>query len=231
MADDKGKDKKPKAKPKAKSNGVSGDEWLIIIIAIILLVVGAGALLGATSVPSFMSLIENQVERFTDLPVVHNTILAWKIIAGIISIASIGVMITTIFLSMQFRVRVSTKKLAPVTRPIGVAATTAGTKVVRIEWLQFLERAAKVTPAEARMLVIEADSIADLALQRLGFAGVDMGERMQAINKSFPHLERFWELHKLRNNLAHSPGMQVDVSELERAIHSYHYILMELGAI
>lgn len=210
---------------------MSNDEWIFIIVAILLLIVGGGALLGVTSVPSFVTLVEDEWNSFMDLTVVRNTILVWKIIAGIISVASIGAMAVTVFLSMQYRVRVSTnKKLAPVTRPAGAPATGTG-KVVRNEWMQFLERAAKVSPTEARMLVIEADSIADLALQRLGIVGEDMGERMKSLDRSFPHLERFWELHKLRNNLAHNPGMQIEVAELERAIHSYHYILMELGVI
>ena len=230
MADDKGKDSKPKGKSKEKVKSSSNDEWIIIIFAIVLLIVGGSALVGVTSIPSFVSMVSEQAEKFSELPVVHNTILAWKIIAGIISIASIGVMLLTIFLSMQFRVHVSTKKLAPVPRPVGGVATVGG-KVVRTEWLQFLDRAAKVSPTEARMLVIEADSIADIALQRLGFVGEDMGDRMKSIDRAFPHLERFWELHKLRNNLAHNPGMLLEVGELEKAIHSYHYILMELGAI
>lgn len=230
MADDKGKEKKPKTKVKPKSTGISADEWVIIAVAIVLLLAGGSAVLGVTSVPSFVSMISDQTEKIADLPIVHNSILAWKIIAGIISLASIGVMVTTIFLSMQYRVHVSTKKLVPVAQPVGAVAV-GGTKVVRTEWLQFLERATKVTPSEARMLIIEADSIADLALQRLGFVGADMGDRMKSLSPTYPHTEKFWELHKLRNNLAHQPGMQVDIKELESAIHSYHYILMELGAI
>lgn len=219
-----------KSKDKGRSSSMAHDEWIIIAIMLLVLLAGAGATLEVDSLPSLVSQVKDKATSITEIAVVRNTIFVWKIIAGIISVGSLGVMAVTIFLSMQYRVHVSTKKLLPVTAAAGTKVV-GREKVARKEWLQFLERAGKATPTDARMLVIEADSIADLALQRLGYSGTDMGERMKSLSPTYPHTEKFWELHKLRNNLAHQPGMQVDIKELESAIHSYHYILMELGAI
>jgi hypothetical protein len=222
--DEKKPEGKPKPKPKKSSKGVSFDEWIIIAILIILFLVGVGAILGANSPDNFISLLGDKFENFGEIGVVKNTLLVWKIIAGIISLGSLGVIAVTVFLSTQYRVHVSTKKLQPL-------AGGSPQKVVRKDWMQFLERAAKATPREARMLIIEADSIADLALKRRGAAGEDMGERLKSVGRSLSRIDELWDLHKLRNTLAHEPGKQVTIKELENAIHSYHAILMELGAI
>ena len=59
-------------------------------------------------------------------------------------------------------------------------------------------------PAEWKLAIIEADSMLDELVKKLGYPGSTLGEMMKQIEKSdFTTLDDAWEAHKVRNYIAH----------------------------
>jgi hypothetical protein len=79
--------------------------------------------------------------------------------------------------------------------------------------------------------VSEADKLLDAALKAAGFAGVTMGERLQAARERFGAElnNKVWEAHKLRNRLAHEVGVQAAEREIHEAVSSFRSALKALG--
>lgn len=83
-----------------------------------------------------------------------------------------------------------------------------------------------------RIALIEADAVMDELIKNMGFPGENMGERMKGMVKSdFPLLDSAWEVHRLRNTLAHETGYQLTKTEMDKAMDTYHRIFKDLGFI
>ena len=65
--------------------------------------------------------------------------------------------------------------------------------------------------ASWRLAIIEADTMLDELMQYLGFDGLSLGERLKSVSpRVFPPLQDAWEVHNLRNKLAHE-GLSYDI--------------------
>src|SRR3989338_6676133 len=64
--------------------------------------------------------------------------------------------------------------------------------------------------------VLEGDKILESALGTLGFGGT-MADKLKKAGPRLPSIEAVWSGHKLRNRIAHEPGMQVNASEAGNA--------------
>ncbi len=105
---------------------------------------------------------------------------------------------------------------------------TAPVKNPRWERIEQLTRS--MNPSDWRVAIIEADSILDEIIIKMGYHGETMGERMQTIAEgNFPYLQEAWRVHKLRNVLAHEGDYDLQKGEMEDAIDSYYLIFKETG--
>ncbi len=88
-------------------------------------------------------------------------------------------------------------------------------------------------PIEWKMAIIEADSLIDDIMKKIGYQGENLGERLKAIEASdFDNLNNIWEAHKVRNRLVHEPGKIVlSKEEAKDAIWKYEKALKELKYI
>lgn len=87
-------------------------------------------------------------------------------------------------------------------------------------------------PSDWKIAILEADNILDEVVERMGYPGETLGERMRMIEASdFPHLELAWRAHKLRNEIAHKAGLDFVLSRTtaEQTVNIYHRIFKELG--
>jgi hypothetical protein len=86
--------------------------------------------------------------------------------------------------------------------------------------------------ADWRLAVIEADSLVDDILKRIGFPGESMAERLAQIPASqLLSLSDLKEAHRIRNNVTHTPGFKISKSEAERVVRKYERVLKELEVI
>ncbi len=94
-------------------------------------------------------------------------------------------------------------------------------------------RIAKLLAEEttAPLAVSAADTLLDHALQKAGFAGATMAERLQAAQSRLGHdlSQAVWQAHKVRNRLAHEVGVQLAPGEAARAVTNLARGLRALG--
>ena len=89
----------------------------------------------------------------------------------------------------------------------------------------------KDSPATYNMAIVEADKLLDKALCELGIAGKTMGERLKKSSSRFSKINSVWHAHKLRNQIAHESGFQVEYMQATHALTIYKQALKDLGAI
>ncbi len=85
-------------------------------------------------------------------------------------------------------------------------------------------------PIEWKMAIIEADSLIDDIMKRIGYEGKTLAERLKTIESSdFENLQNIWEAHKIRNRIVHEPGkMELDRATAQGAVEKYEKALKEL---
>jgi hypothetical protein len=84
-----------------------------------------------------------------------------------------------------------------------------------------------------KLAIIEADSMLFDLLGELGFVGENLGDRLKVAGQdNFPQLPTAWEVHTIRNRIAHE-GLAFELSqhEAKRAIALYEQIFHAYGFI
>ncbi|MDO8601508.1 MAG: hypothetical protein Q7R62_00035 [bacterium] len=144
------------------------------------------------------------------------------ILFGIFIVATIK------YRSIKSRVRVSDIRPPVRTRKVRFAKDPA----ISQHWGAILNRVKSGTQDAMKYSILDADTLVDHFLKSVGFSGEHMADRLtQIIPDNIPSLERVWKAHRLRNELAHTPGATVTVNETKEALTAYRDFLIELGAL
>jgi hypothetical protein len=72
--------------------------------------------------------------------------------------------------------------------------------------------------------VLEAENIIDRALRDIGYRGT-FGEKLKRMQKTLPKIDAVWAAHKLRNRIAHEPGMHISSAEATAALAAFEKAL------
>lgn len=98
-------------------------------------------------------------------------------------------------------------------------------------WVRVEEHMNKDNISDWKIAIMEADNILDDIVERMGYPGKTLGERMKVIEPSdFPRLEEAWEAHKIRNQIAHKgTDFALDKGEAERVISMYKRVFKGVG--
>lgn len=72
------------------------------------------------------------------------------------------------------------------------------------------------------------DTVLDLALGELGFAG-SLGDKLKKAGPRIPNLQAVWEAHKLRNQLAHEHDASVNPAQIDRAVRILEHAIKHLS--
>ncbi|MCB9805842.1 hypothetical protein H6775_01640 [Candidatus Nomurabacteria bacterium] len=80
-----------------------------------------------------------------------------------------------------------------------------------------------------RQAIMEADIILDSMLERMGYDGDSVGEKLKKIEESdFLTLNKAWDAHRVRNKIAHSGiNFYLDKNEAERVVKLYKEVFEE----
>jgi len=90
-----------------------------------------------------------------------------------------------------------------------------------------------------KLAIIEADSMLESLMEQLGFQGENLGDKLKGANQparaggdNFPQLTTAWEVHTIRNRIAHE-GLAFELSqhEAKRVIALYEQIFHGYGYI
>lgn len=101
----------------------------------------------------------------------------------------------------------------------------------RVKWLTIEKQLKKDDASSCHMSVLNADKLLDHALKERGAKGDTMGERMKASREVFSDNNAIWSAHKLRNQIAHEPDVNVNYDQARRALSAFKKALKDLGAI
>ena len=98
------------------------------------------------------------------------------------------------------------------------------------QWEIILRHRDSGNPAEWKIAIIEADNLLDEVLQSAGFEGVTLGERLTAGTERNRELfSPLWEVHKLRNTIAHEQGIELTQREVQQALRVYETFFRNFG--
>lgn len=113
---------------------------------------------------------------------------------------------------------------------VDVPALTPGK--VRRKWQLVKKRLRTREESNYKIAVIEADKILDNLLERAGYPGKSLGDRLKRLTPAqFSNLDALWQAHKLRNNIVHDIETEVKFHQAEQAIGAIEKALDELEAI
>ena len=100
-------------------------------------------------------------------------------------------------------------------------------------WNKVLTYLSSDSSSDWKLAIMEADTMLDHLLVDLGFKGVSLGDRLKmASQETFKGLSTAWEVHTIRNKIAHD-GLAYDLSkhEANRIIALYESIFRQYGFI
>jgi len=118
------------------------------------------------------------------------------------------------------------------TKKLGLALNwNSERKQKNIRWERVENYMTSLNSSDWKIAILEADNILDQVVERMGYQGATLGERMKNIEASdFPYLDDAWNAHKTRNAIAHKgTDYEINRSEAEQTINIYHRIFKELG--
>lgn len=104
-------------------------------------------------------------------------------------------------------------------------------KQKNVRWERVEKYMQSSNPSDWKIALLEADNMLDEIVERMGYKGATLGERMKTIEASdFPYLDETWQAHKLRNAIAHKgTDYPLTKSEADQAINTYHRVFKEFG--
>ena len=84
-------------------------------------------------------------------------------------------------------------------------------------------------PSQWRLAILEADIMLDDILDKMGYQGDSIGDKLKGIEKSdFLTLDAAWEAHRIRNQIAHEGSdFQLNEREAKRVIELYKAVFEE----
>jgi len=107
-----------------------------------------------------------------------------------------------------------------------------GTKKMEKQWTKVKARLQAGTESEHKLAVIEADSILDDILKRMGYGGASLGERLEKITSAtLSNISSVEEAHKIRNNIVHDPDYRLSLNEVKDVIEIFEKALINLQAL
>jgi hypothetical protein len=75
--------------------------------------------------------------------------------------------------------------------------------------------------------VLEADKVLDHALTAHRYKG-SLGEKLKKAGPRFSDLNAVWRAHKLRNRIAHEPGIEISKQQSAAAVAALHRAVSDL---
>lgn len=172
------------------------------------------------------TILPPEISSFFSSPVWGYIISVLRILFITISAFFIGFAIFALFKTTWFRRMIIWDLQEFFTyRPYGVR------KLVK-QWSKVRARLDTGMESEYKLAVIEADSILDDILRRMGFGGETLGERLEKITEAtLPNLAEVLGAHKTRNNIVHDPNYRLTLDEVRKTLDIYERALTDLQAL
>jgi len=107
-------------------------------------------------------------------------------------------------------------------RPFGVNRTFK-------QWVKISKRLEPGKAEDYKMSLIEADSLLDDVLKRMGFKGENMKERLEQIDaKTLPDIESIKKVNKLRNSIVYDSDYDLSLDKAKETLRIYEKAFRDL---
>lgn len=96
-------------------------------------------------------------------------------------------------------------------------------------WTNILSRMSSANEADWRLAIIECDILLNEMLQKMGYHGDTIADKMKLVERSdFHTIDEAWDAHKTRNRIAHSGSeYHLSRSEAEQTFEKYKKVFDE----
>ena len=158
----------------------------------------------------------SKILSFITDPGMIRVFFPWSILLGVVGIAMLAFIIWVIwnFSWKQFVL------LFDLTEFFTFRAY--GTGGLTNRWKNVLRRLETPNEEEYKLAVLEADAMLDQTLQRMGFAGDTMADRLVKVSTGIiSNLSEIRQANAIRNNIVHDPNYRLTLSEARRIIEVY----------
>jgi hypothetical protein len=109
---------------------------------------------------------------------------------------------------------------------------TTHRKKLKKQWLKMKEALKSGEEAKYKIAIIEADEKIDNLLQRIGFEGENMTERLEKIHVGqLDNVAELQEAHAIKNRIVHEDDFRIDQAEAERVFGLYEKFLDYFGVL
>ncbi|MBI2038562.1 MAG: hypothetical protein HYT19_01405 [Candidatus Nealsonbacteria bacterium] len=107
-----------------------------------------------------------------------------------------------------------------------------GTKKVDRDWNKIKARLDTGLESEYKLSILEADSMMDDVLKRMGFGGASLGERLDKLTEvSLANLNRVRLAHQTRPNVVHHSDYKPSLDEAQQTIAIFEESLIDLQVL
>jgi len=170
-----------------------------------------------------MNEIFSSIFSFIYQPKFEGVLLYIKNIFIIISLILLGGIVCCLLLSTWLKRRILEDLTEFTTyRPFGAKETFK-------QWSKIIKRLETDREVEYKLAIIEADSLLDDTLKKMGYEGETIGDRLKQLSSVIlPNLDQVWEAHKIRNNVVHDPDYKLTLDQAKRALGIYEAALRDL---
>lgn len=172
-----------------------------------------------------MDQLTSNLISFILSPSFEGGLLVFKIVFIVISLGFLVMIIFLLFKSPWLKMLFFEDAAEFMTfRPFGVR------KIVKI-WDRIKGRLETGLESEYKLAVIEADSMLDDILRRMGFAGETLGERLQKLTSAtLPNIEEIQKTHQVRNSIIHDPDYRLSLDQAKKTLDVYEQAFRDLQA-
>lgn len=107
-----------------------------------------------------------------------------------------------------------------------------GTRKIVKQWNKIKSRLDLSSEAEHKLAVIEADNLLNETLERMGYDGDTVGEKLKQITSlRISNIDQILEAHKIRNNIVYDPDYQLSLDQGQGVLEIYEKTLQELQVL
>lgn len=107
-----------------------------------------------------------------------------------------------------------------------------GVRKMTQRWQRALARLQTANEAEYKLALLDADAMLDASLQRLGFGGKTLEERLRILSPVIlSHAREVERVHALRNNIVHDPNFILSLNQAREAMEVYEKAFSDLDLI
>mgnify|MGYP001499145083 CR=1 FL=1 len=97
-----------------------------------------------------------------------------------------------------------------------------GVKKIDSDWNKIIQRLEGATESDYKLAILEADSMLDDVLKKLGYRGESLGDRLKlATNNVISNIDDVWKAHNIRSSIVRDPNYQLTLEETKKTLAVY----------